>query len=217
MSFFTTSTKQDMIQEQTGDYINKSGMYPVTIKFASVNTSPNGSMAIDFNVDYKGSTTTIYGLRLTNNDGSDNFQKALFNKLLIILGIESLDEPTIESHVVGKDNTPKDFSVLTELSDKEVVMRIQYEYSVYNGTIQERRTIKNFYRVDDYATASEIVNGTAIGTQYNKDLAYAESITYKDGLTKEAVDAWKEGKKNGTNVAAPITSNTKPTSNPFAK
>lgn len=215
MSFFKVNKSLDAVRETTSEYIKESGMYPITIQFASVNQGERGSLSVDFNIDYKGSSTTIYGLRLTNNDGSDNFQKAVFNKLLVILGIDTLDDPTIETHMVGKDNTPKEFSVLTELSDQEVIIRLQYEYSKYNGEIKESRSIKNFYRASDKATASEILNGTEVGKQYTKDLAYASNVTYKDGLTAEIIAEWKEAKKSGTEFSAKTTA--KPVTNPFDK
>ena len=117
-TFFTAKHDAESLKEQGGDYINTSGIYDVIIKFASVQKSANGSMTVDFNVEYKGSSTTLYGLRLTNNDGSPNFQANLFNKLLVILGIDSVAEPTPEDHKVGKDQQVKTFSVLTELSDQ---------------------------------------------------------------------------------------------------
>ena len=66
--FFTTKRDAQSLAEQTGDFINKSGIYDVIIKFASVNKGDKGSISIDFNCEYKGSETTFYGLRLTNND-----------------------------------------------------------------------------------------------------------------------------------------------------
>ena len=210
MSFFVAKKDQASLAEQGGDYINKSGIYDVTIKFASVQKSANGSMSVDFNVEYKGSNTTLYGLRLTNNDGSPNFQANLFNELLVILGIDSVEEPTMEDHVVGKDQQVKSFAVLTELSDQDIKVRVQYSYSLYQGRIIERRDIKNFYRVSDGAVASEIEKGEGFGTQLSKDIPYAENITYKDGLTPADVEAFKKGEKPST------SSNSQVTTNPFA-
>lgn len=195
--FFTTKRDMSELKESTGDYINTSGIYDVIIKFASVSKGDRGSMSVDFNCEYKGSPVTLYGLRLTNNDGTQNFQAKLFNKLLVIADLDGVAEPTIESHIVGKDKTPKDFAVLTELSDLPIKVRIQYTYSLYNGKIIERREIKNFYRASDGATASEIELGSNFGTQLQKDRAYADNITYNDGLTSDMVDAWKEQKKIG--------------------
>ena len=214
--FFTTKRDAQSLQEQTGDYINKSGIYDVIIKFASVNRGDKGSISIDFNCEYKGSETTFYGLILTNDYGSDNFQKPLFNKLLVILGIDALAEPTYEDHAVGKNRQVKSFAVLTELSDQPIKIRVQYSYSMWQGEIVERREIKNFYRASDGAVASEVESGENIGAQLNKDRAYENNVTYKDGLTEAMVAEWKAAKKAGTNYT-PNTVSKPATTNPFGK
>ena len=214
--FFTTKRDAQSLQEQTGDFINKSGIYDVIIKFASVNRGDKGSISSDFNCEHKGSETTFYGLRLTNNDGSDNFQKPLFNKLLVVLGIDALAEPTPEDHAVGKDRQVKSFAVLTELSDQPIKIRVQYSYSMWQGEIVERREIKNFYRASDGAVASEVESGENIGAQLNKDRAYENNVTYNDGLTEAMVAEWKAAKKAGTSYT-PNTGAKPATTNPFGK
>lgn len=213
--FFTVKRDIDSVKEATGDYINTSGIYDVIIKFVSVNRSINGSMSLDFNCEYKGTPVTIYGLRLTNNDGSENFQAKLFNKLLVIAGLDGVSEPTIESHVVGKDKAPKEFSVITELSDLPIKMRIQYTYSLYEGKIIERREIKNFYRESDGAVASEILLDEGFGTQLEKDKKYAANITYNDGLTAETIAQWKADKKAGINTTPVNTTSAMNNAVPF--
>lgn len=213
--FFTVKRDIDSVKEATGDYINTSGIYDVIIKFVSVNRSINGSMSLDFNCEYKGTPVTIYGLRLTNNDGSENFQAKLFNKLLVIAGLDGVSEPTIESHVVGKDKAPKEFSVITELSDLPIKMRIQYTYSLYEGKIIERREIKNFYRESDGAVASEILLDDGFGTQLEKDKKYAANITYNDGLTAETIAQWKADKKAGINTTPVNTTSAMNNAVPF--
>lgn len=213
--FFTVKRDIDSVKEATGDYINTSGIYDVIIKFVSVNRSVNSSMSLDFNCEYKGTPVTIYGLRLTNNDGSENFQAKLFNKLLVIAGLDGVSEPTIESHVVGKDKAPKEFSVITELSDLPIKMRIQYTYSLYEGKIIERREIKNFYRESDGAVASEILLDEGFGTQLEKDKKYAANITYNDGLTAETIAQWKADKKAGINTTPVNTTSAMNNAVPF--
>lgn len=205
--FFTANKNIEAVKEATGDYINTSGIYDVIIKFVSVNRGINGSISLDFNCEYKGTPVTIYGLRLTNNDGSENFQAKLFNKLLVIAGLDGVSEPQIESHVVGKDKAPKEFSVITELSDLAVKVRIQYSYSLYEGKIIERREIRNFYRESDGAVASEILLDSGFGTQLEKDKKYAANITYNDGLTAETIAQWKADKKAGINTT-PVNTTT---------
>lgn len=216
MAFFKASTNEDALKENNFEYIDKSGIYDITIKFASVQVNKDNARSIDFNIDYKGSETTLYNLKLDNNDGSENFQRAIFNKLCIIAGIESVEEPVIQTHVVGKDRLVKEFSVLDQFSDMPVKVRIEFSYSLYNGEIKEQRNIKAFYRTDDGATASEIVHGTQPGVQLAKDLQRADTVSYRDGLTAEAVKTWKEAKASGKNESVPVKTSIA-TENPFAK
>jgi len=207
MAFFITKIDKQSVADSTGgNYISENGIYDVTIKFVSVKVNEHGARSLDFNVDYKGSEQVFYGLKLDNNDGTENFQRNVFNKLCVILGIESVDNPTIETHKVGKDQTPTDLSVLTEFSDMPVKLRVHYLYELYNGDIKEKREIKAFYRASDSATAAEILAASEgeevnFGTQLEKDLGFINEPTYKDGLNKETVDAWKADKKASKGTA----------------
>jgi hypothetical protein len=198
---FKVSTSKEATQESSGGkFIGKSGIYDITILFASVDTTKNGATQVNFNIEYNGNTQTLWGPIVQNKDGSDNtIGMTLINKLAIIAGLGDGDEPTIEeeTHPVGKDNTERDFAVITDFSDLECKIRVQEEYSTYNGNISDKLNIKAFYSADG-AVADEIVNETEIGVQLEKDQAYASNVTYRDGLTAEDVDAWiAGGRKNG--------------------
>lgn len=214
MSFIKINRDEAVVKESKGggSYLSKSGIYPVTIKFASVNINDHNARSIDFNVDYNGNSSTLYGLKLDNNDGSENYMYPIFNNLAIIAGLDDISEPEEQEHAVGKDNEVKSFMVLDDFTGLEVLVRVQQEYSKYNNEIKSRLTIKGFYRAEDKANAFEIIKGEGFGTQHGKDLAYAEKITYKDGLTAEEVAAWeaqKSGKAGAVKPAAvtPIKSN----------
>lgn len=214
MSFIKINRDEAVVKESKGggSYLSKSGIYPVTIKFASVSINEHNARSIDFNVDYNGSSSTLYGLKLDNNDGSENYMYPIFNNLAIIAGLDDINEPEEQEHAVGKDNEVKSFMVLDDFTGLEVLVRVQQEYSKYNNEIKSRLTIKGFYRAEDKANAFEIIKGEGFGTQHGKDLAYAEKITYKDGLTAEEVAAWeakKSGKPGAVKPAAvtPIKSN----------
>lgn len=214
MSFIKINRDEAVVKESKGggSYLSKSGIYPVTIKFASVSINDHNARSIDFNVDYNGNSSTLYGLKLDNNDGSENYMYPIFNNLAIIAGLDDISEPEEQEHAVGKDNETKSFMVLDDFTGLEVLVRVQQEYSKYNNEIKSRLTIKGFYRAEDKANAFEIIKGEGFGTQYGKDLAYAEKITYKDGLTAEEVATWeaqKSGKAGAVKPAAvtPIKSN----------
>lgn len=218
MSFIKINRDEAVVKESKGggSYLSKSGIYPVTIKFASVSINDHNARSIDFNVDYNGNSSTLYGLKLDNNDGSENYMYPIFNNLAIIAGLDDISEPEEQEHAVGKDNETKSFMVLDDFTGLEVLVRVQQEYSKYNNEIKSRLTIKGFYRAEDKANAFEIIKGEGFGTQHGKDLAYAEKITYKDGLTAEEVATW-EAQKSGKSGAVKPASVTPVKSNAFRR
>lgn len=202
MSFFKKSTsKEDLKQGGSSGYLNASGCYPVNIIAPFVSVSPNGSTSVDLFVEHEKQKQVIYGnLRVTNNDGSPNqIGSKVFNQLLIIADLEDVAEPIEAELPIGKNGKEQDVSVLEDLADIDVLMRIQMEYNIYNGNIQEKKVIKAFFRAEDNASAEEIVNGEGFGSQYEKESSYFDNVTYKDGLDAEAVAKWiSEGRPKGT-------------------
>lgn len=214
MSFFTASIDKKAIAENGKEFITKSGIYDVVIKFVSVKVNDPGARSLNFNVLYQGSETTLYGLKLDNNDGSENFQRNIFNKLCVIAGIQNVNDPVKEVHKVGRDQKEESFDVLDQFNDLPVKVNIRFRYSKYNGEIREQREIMGFYR-EDGATASEIVSGTAIGVQLEKDKKYAENNRYDDGLTIADVDAWKASKSTANAAQASKDIKVQTADNPF--
>lgn len=207
---FKISTDKNAISSSSGsNWINKSGIYDVTIKFASIDTAKTGAKSVNFNFDYNGNAQTIYGPYIYNKDEQPlEIGLKLINQLGIIAGLRAGDTPTVETetHNVGKDNKPQDFDVITEFSEVPVKVRIQMEYGKYNNDIQERRVIKAFFSSEG-ASAAEIIaseNGdsVSIGTDLAKQEKYADNITYKDGLTAEDIEAWKAAKADGKGAAS---------------
>ena len=193
MSFFKASKEKKDLEQSSGTaYLNASGCYPVNIIAPFVSVSKGGSASVDLFVEHKEQKQVVYGnLRVTNNDGSSNaIGSKVFNQLMIIAGVEEVDEPVDAELPIGKNGADTDVGVLEDLADIDVVVRIQMEYSVYNGSIQEKKVIKGFFRAEDNASAEEIVNGTEAGVQYEKETKYFENVTYKDGLDADAISAW---------------------------
>lgn len=203
-----------------GKYISTSGIYPIKIKFASLDVSSGGANSVNFNVDYEGNPSTLYGPYVTNKKGDPlEIGLEVLNNLLVIAGLEDGQEPVVEeeTHKVGRDNKEQEFAVITDLSDLDVMVRVQEEYSEWQGEIKKRITIRGFYS-EDGASADEIVNETEVGVQLKKDEAYASNVTYRDELTPEAVEAWKaekSGKGGDTKAATTPKASTKPKSSLF--
>ena len=87
--------------------------------------------------------------------------------------------------------------VLEDFDDVPVTIRLQMEYSMYEGKVQQTKSIRNFFRFEDKATAAEIINGTEVGKQFETEQEYADKVTYKDGLTEEDVAEWLKSQKSG--------------------
>ena len=216
-SFIKVSRDESIVKESSGGgYLSKSGIYPVTIKFVSVVVNEHNARALDFNISYNNNESTLYGLKLDNNDGSENYMYPIFNNLAVIADLEDVTEPEEQEHIVGKDKIAKSFMVLDDFSELSCYVRVQQEYSKYNNEIKSRLVIKSFYR-DDKASAYEITKELPVGTQFEKDEKYADKITYKDGLTKEEVDIWEAAKAGNKSAGVVPASSTPVKTNAFRR
>ena len=208
MSLFKTKRDAESVKESTGGnskYINKPGIYDVNVIAAFVNEGKNGALTVDFFIEKDEQQQPLYGnLRITNNDGSENsIGASTFNKLLVILDEDEAADPDEATLPIGKEGADKDVAIIPNLTDFDIKVWVAVEYSVYNGSIKEKKIIRNFYRAKDGASAEEIVN-EAEPAQYAKDLEYLETsenkgYIYKDDLTADQVQEWiKGGRKDGT-------------------
>ena len=204
MAFFKVSTDADKVREG-GDgsgYINTSGLYDIVIKDVIVEETPNGSQYINLWIEHNGKEQPIFqAMRLTNNDGSVNYGQNQLNKLAIIAGFgdgEEIEDPVQRMVPIGKGGEQKECMVLEQFDNMPVTVFIQFEYDRYEGKIQERKMVKKFFRYEDKATASEIVNKEDTpGKQYEFVKEEAEKVVYKADLTKEDIDIWKKERRKG--------------------
>lgn len=211
----------------TGSYMNTSGIYPVTINFASVSKTRNGAEQINFNVTNGETTKTFYGPYYKQTNGEYNeIAVSLYSKLGVIIGLEDGAEFTTETEerMVGMPAKPMELEVIQELVDVPVYMHIKAKYNLYQGNIKENLEIRSFFRAEDSASAAEILKGSNFGDQMTVvEEKYASDVTYEDGLTEEEVKDWKHSRKNSngeakkgpTPKAKPKAPAFKP--NPFAK
>lgn len=223
MKLFSVSTAADALQSSGASYISKSGIYDVTIKFASVDVSKNGAQSVNFNIEYNGNDQTTYGPYINNVKGEPlKIGMQLINGLAVISGLGEGEDLTIEqdTFTVGKDKTAKEFNIIPQFTDLPIKIRLQEEYSINANTNEIRKSmvIKAFYRASDSASATEIVNNSEAGVQIEKDKAYADNITYLNDLTAEAVEAWKQAKASGSAApAAKPAASIKPVGSVFKK
>jgi len=210
-SFFKVDLTAASKSEGGSNTINKSGIYDVTLKNIIVDINDKGARTLNLFVDNNGTAQVMYGaIRLDNNDGSANFQAGLFSKLAVVCGIEDISDPEEAELPIGKGGIAKEVAILPDFQDIELKMRVQMEYSIVPegyakaGQISEKKVIKAFY-TDSGASAEEILNETEAGVKLAKDMAYAENVTYKDGLTEEAITAWVAGGRDSGTASAPAT------------
>ena len=195
------SKKAEAIKDTGGSgYINRSGIYDVTLNYVQVAETKNKAYQLNFNLTHQGMDQTIYGPILIGKDGKVNeITQNLLNRLCIIAGMEDdqeIETETVENPV-GKDQKLMEMEIIPELSDLDVKIRIKMEYSLYNNEVQERKGIRAFYR-EDGATAAEAESGENIGKRLAMDEEkYASNVTYKDGLTEEDVKAWIQSRYSG--------------------
>lgn len=209
MGFFTVKTDEETVRDYSGDggaYISKSGIYDIVIKSVIVDKTQNGSEFLNLWFEHQGQEQIIFqAMRLTNNDGSANLGAKLFNKLCVIADFgegTEIQDPTPRMLPIGKGGEEKECMVLTEFDDMPVKIRVQFEYRIYEGKIQESKIVRNFFRFTDNATASEIVNNSEeMGKQYSKEEEIADKISYKDGLTEEEVSQWLKDRRSGKKEA----------------
>ena len=197
----TVSKSQNDIKDQTGGgYINKSGIYDVTLNYVQVAETKNKAYQLNFNVTHQGMDQTIYGPIIVNTDGNVNeITQGLLNRLCIIAGMDDGEdiETETQEYPLGKDQKMTEIEVIPQLCGVDVKMRVQMEYSLYNNQIQERKVVKAFYR-EDGATAAEATSGEDIGKRLALDEEkYASNVTYKDGLTEQDVEDWIKSRMNG--------------------
>jgi len=216
MKFKVTSNPEAIKESNGGSYISKSGIYDVTIKFASVDVSAKGAESVNFNLDYNGNDQTIYGPYVTNTDGNTNEIGAkLINKLAIVAGMTDGDDFEIEpeEHAVGKDKKLQEFSVIQQFSDIPIKIRLQEEYYIpaqgkNAGQITKKMVIKSFFN-EAGASAEEIINETEAGKRLALEQEkYASNITYKNDLTPADIEAWYEAKKSDKSVSSKPTPKT---------
>lgn len=196
--------------ESSGSAIQKSGLYNVQIVKAYINTK-EGTQSKTLNLRVKvedSESQKVLFIRQTNNDGKENFEKILLDKLLVVCGIEEVKRlvPTKFSYK-GKEYFE---DCIQELENKKVIVQVKQEFSKWNGQINERFRVINFFRVDDKATAVEIVEQKDFGKKYESlDDEYVNSAVYKDGVTAQEAKAYIDARMSSSGQSNSSTSSVK--------
>ena len=195
--------KEESVATEGGSgYIQTSGIYDLTLKHAEVVNTANGAVQVNYFFD----KCMSYGNNIIGVSGQPTFGYKILEGLAAVLGQSELSNPEMTTVTFKKGS--KELSCIPELNDVQVKAWIQISYRMYKGEIQEDVSVRRFYRSSDNANGSEVVamakgeNVTA-GERYEKDSDFASEIKYEDGVTPEAVAAWKKAKSGGGS-AAPV-------------
>lgn len=216
MSIFNIKYDKKLLEDNTGvgNWINTSGVYEVTIKAVIVDTTPGGSVFLNLWLDHQGQLQPIYqAMRLTNNNGDPNkVGVGMYHRMAAVIGVGDnydVSEPVPRMIPMGAGGKEVECMVLEDFDDQPIKVRVQMEYELYNGKIKEKKIVRNYFRIEDNATAAEIIDDVDTkGSQYEKELQYADKVSYKDGLTEEDVQKWISSLRGGSK--APTTTDNKP-------
>ena len=208
MSYFFVPKEEDdnTLLKDTGTGSNYlfTGIYDITILAAIVNVNEHGARSLNLYVEYNKQPQMIYNaIRLEGNDGKPHFQRALLQKLVRILKIDSIADPVKVELPVGKNGAMEEVEALEDISNIDVAVRILVEHTKSkDGKIYTNKIIKNFFSIsDNYATADELKNKPKEewGMQYALELEkYCKSDSYVN-CTEEEVKAAAEDRKKGEN------------------
>ena len=200
---FLTVKTESVKQEGGSGYIQKSGIYDLTLKHCEIVTTTNGAVQANYFFD----KAMSYGNNIIGTQGQPTFGYKILEALAAVLGEEGLSDP--EPTTVTFKKGSKELSCIPELNDVNVKAWIQIKYRMYKGEVKEDVSVRRFYRAADGASGSEVIDGQNIGERLGKDTAVADEIIYEDGATPEVVAAWKkaqQGNNAGAAQAAPAAS-----------
>ncbi len=189
--------KEENVQKEGGSgYINKSGIYDLTLKHTEIVTTTNGAVQANYFFD----KVMSYGNNLLGVNGQPTFGYNIIEALATTLGHDELSDP--EPTTVTFKKGAKELSCIPELNDVAVKAWIQFRYRMYQGEIREDVVVKRFYRISDGAAGSEVLSGEDIGSRLEKDMAVASETIYDDGVDAEAVSLWMKAKQDGNKGGA---------------
>lgn len=199
---FLIVKKESVDTEAGSGYVSKSGIYDLTLKHTEVSTTPNGAVQVNYYFD----KAMSYGNTILGVNGQPTFGYKILEALSAVLGEDELSDP--EPTTVTFKKGAKELSCIPELNDRQVKAWIQVSYRMYKGDIKEDVSVRRFYRATDGASGSEVLSGEFIGERIAKDADFATEVKYEDGVTEDAVAAWKKANNPASGAAAPKAAST---------
>jgi hypothetical protein len=194
---FLKVNTESVKHEGGSDRIFKSGIYDLTLNHVEIADTTNGAVKANYYFD----KVISYGNIILGTNKQPTFGYKILEALAVIAGEEELSDP--EPTTVQFKNSSKELNCIPELNDIDVKAWVQFSYRMYKGDIIEDVRIKRFYRASDGAAGSEIIENENFGSRVQKDETVAHEIVYEDGVTAEAVAAWKEAKAQEASNSTP--------------
>lgn len=188
----------------SGNIINESGLFPITIERLEFSKKGNNQLdCLDiYYILENGGSGYLFGIWLKKKDGTDNeIGTSLLNNLLYLLGIKALKEPTKEK-VTLKDGSTKDVLTFKEVKGKKVYVQIQEEFSKYNGQLRQNLSIRGFFKYDNKASPGELIANNE--ELYGSRFAFLENKGFspklREGVSQLEVSQWKKAQENKNNT-----------------
>lgn len=197
---FLRVKEEDVKAAEGSAYIQTSGIYKLKLRHAAVVKTTNGATQVNYFFD----KIMSYGNNVIGVNGQPTFGYKILESLTALLGLSELadEEPTMVKFKKGS----KELQCFPDLNDVEVQAWIQVAYRMYKGEIQEDVSVRRFYRDADGASGKEAIDGEEIGTRIAKDKEVASEVKYEDGVTPDAVVAWKKAKQDEGKPQQPAAS-----------
>lgn len=199
---FNVNTSAEAVKDSgSGNrIISESGYYSVEIVNCWITVNDKGARSINLKIKHEDIEQYLFNaFRLDKNDGTPAFGHDLFNKFTICCGIENL-ESTEVSIKIGKETKTCDSFV--EFDNKEVILKLVANYSIWNGKLRKDMVIREIYRITDNATAQEIVNAKEypdkLGSKFTKDSENKPKNILGEGVTEKMVEAYEEEQRSSS-------------------
>ena len=205
---------------KSGNSIPTSGIYDITLKCVTLDLSPWGTHNIGLYIEVAGQPKMMYSVLDLGPEDTlgleswkvEQYGRAwnVFDHMAIVSGIDPNDVGVTEtvSLPIGKDKAIKDVEAFTEFEDKEIRAWFKYEYyKTKTGEIREKVLLKEVFTADGLS-GDEVLREDPEAKRIEKLASFVDAISYKSKLTKEEVDAWVAGGRQGGTAPA------KPTATP---
>lgn len=186
-------------------YITKSGVYPVTINYVSINEYKTGSKSFTINYTLEGSkeSSSIYGSVFEKADKS--ICSVGYNQIQSLQLVFGLKDLTLTKKKVKLFNGEEvELDVFKEIQGKKCLIQVLAEYSKYADKISKRILFRDIFRKDDKASAIEIANKAGYGNKMKWIEQNEERVSqpsYRD-VSDEEVKQWYASKKGESKASA---------------